>query len=116
MRFLVDENLPPSITEALVNHGHDAIGITRGPHQGSTDEEVWRLAAVEQRILITQDLDFPLDALPRPSGLVLLRLPSWFGATRITTAFEDFIRDQDLAELTGCITVVSPGRSRSRAW
>lgn len=61
--FLIDECLPFEVTLAF-------------RRRGLKDDAVWTLAATERRILVTRDLDFPLQGMTmRPLGLVLLRAP-----------------------------------------
>ena len=93
--FLVDECLPAEVTLA----------------------EVWALAAAENRVLVTRDLDFPLrDVLPRPAGLVLLRAPENSTAHQLGALVAALVDTILPAGLVGNITVVSPGRYRQRAW
>lgn len=101
--FFVDECLPADVTLAIRQHGLDVTDIFERGRRGIDDGAVWALAASENRILVTRDLDFPLrNRLPNPPGLVLLRVPD--GATANPSA------------LLGHITVVLPGRYRQRAW
>ena len=69
MRFLVDENLPAAVAEALRAEGHDAFALVESAHRGEDDGAVWALAARERPILVTRDLDFPLPASSRRSAI-----------------------------------------------
>ena len=115
MRFLVDENLPPAVVNLLSSRDHDVVSVG-SVYQGVSDEKLWDLAAFEDRILVTQDLDFPFDRLPRPPGLLLIRLPHWFLSPQIAMVVEDFVDNYNISQITGGIAVVSPGRVRFRGW
>ncbi|HLY55159.1 MAG TPA: DUF5615 family PIN-like protein [Stellaceae bacterium] len=114
MRFLVDENVPQTAVEALVNAGHDVLCVgTKCP--GLEDAKVLGWAARDDRILITFDKDFGELAaktpLPKDAGVVLVRMP--------TPKSPD--AGARLAELLGGrsdwlghFSVIEPGRIRMR--
>jgi predicted nuclease of predicted toxin-antitoxin system len=114
MLFLIDENLPRSLTQVFLERGHDAVHAVEIGLRGAPDRAIWDRAAAEGRILITRDLDFPLAAVPRPQGLVLLRLPDSFGRKQIRAIMEEFAETEDFETMPGRITVLSPGRVRTR--
>ena len=115
MRFLIDENLPASLSRLLQETGHDILEVAASPLRGSSDEQLWKLAAIEQRILITKDLDFPLPQIrPYPLGLVLIRVPDTFTGKQITKLFSQALKTTKLKDLEGRITVIAPGRIRVR--
>lgn len=112
IRLLADENVPLASIRRLRDAGWDIAEVTRG----ATDASALARAALEQRVIVTFDRDFGRLALrsdlPRPAGVVLLRLlPA---------------RPEDLAELlssllgrsdvviAGRLTVVGWGRVRQR--
>ncbi|MBC7217456.1 MAG: DUF5615 family PIN-like protein [Candidatus Caldatribacterium sp.] len=71
-------NISPETVKLLQEHGWDILRVSEVLLAGATDLEVLEFARREQRILITQDLDF--SALLALSGyscpsLVTLRLP-----------------------------------------
>jgi predicted nuclease of predicted toxin-antitoxin system len=114
MRFLVDENLPVDVAELLRREGHDVVYLPHTGSRGASDEEVWRLAAREERSILTRDLDFPMPDSPRPPGLILLRLPDTFTREQIARVMSEFIASAAFRRVAGTITVVSPGRVRVR--
>lgn len=57
MRLLVDENLPPEISEFLEERGHDVKEV-RNFAKGSEDERIVKIALDEDRDILTLDLDF----------------------------------------------------------
>src|SRR5512135_2489606 len=115
MRFLVDENLPSELHELLTSSGHDSLYISTSRYRSSSDEALWALAVEDQRVIVTRDLDFPLRSQQRDiPGLVLIRVPDTYVAGQIATVMRAFMETMDLEHLLGRVTVVSPGRSRSR--
>jgi predicted nuclease of predicted toxin-antitoxin system len=79
MKFLLDENADIRIAPFLAERGHDVRSFTLENRPGSPDREVLAVAEREQRILITNDLDFGelvfRHAIPH-AGVILFRLHS----------------------------------------
>ena len=77
MRFLIDENVPRAVVEALVQRRHDVRTVWETGEGGLADEEIIAIAARDDRIIVTFDKGFGELArrpeLPAPSGLILLR-------------------------------------------
>ncbi len=76
MKFLVDMALSPSLALWLCEHGYDAVHASELSLDRAPDIELLRVAAADDRVVVTADLDFPrllaiLNA-DRP-GLILLR-------------------------------------------
>lgn len=75
MRVKLDENLP-----SIVSHTSDKVDIHTAVSEnlgGKNDAELWQACVKEQRLLITQDLDFSdlRQFLPGTHpGIVLVRL------------------------------------------
>ena len=109
MRFLVDENLPSGVAYGLRILGHDADAVLESGARGSSDEIIWNRAGSEMRVLITQDLDFPLDARPAPPGVILLRFPDAFDVEVVTEAVTSFVKRYE-ERIEGRIAVLAPGR------
>ena len=117
MRFLVDENLPGAIAQALAEAGHDVLDIAVSSHRGSADHALWKLAADEARILVTRDRDFPLrGAATRPPGMVLLRPADGMKTADVSRLFEAGIASVGVASLPDHVTVIEPGRVRQRPY
>lgn len=114
MRFLVDENLPIDVVELLQDAGHDVSYVRESEHRGASDKEIWRLAVQERRVILTRDLDFPLMELPPPPGIVLIRVPDTYRRRQIADVVARFIETNAFQQVEGAITVLSPGRVRTR--
>mgnify|MGYP005842355065 CR=1 FL=1 len=77
LRLLADMNISPKTVDALRQRGWDIIRVSQILPMDAEDEEILGLARREDRVVITQDLDFSallvLGGYDRPS-LVTLRL------------------------------------------
>jgi len=58
MKFLANENLFEPIIEYLKVLGHDVLSIREAGLSGITDDEVYKLACKDNRVIITIDKDF----------------------------------------------------------
>jgi len=75
MKFLVDAQLPRRITRWLRDAGFDAVHTLDLPEANRTsDSAILRVAAEEQRVIITKDADFVDSFLlvHRPKKLLLI--------------------------------------------
>ena len=79
MRVKLDENLPIQLKSLFTEFGHDASTVLDEGIGGATDAEVASTCLAENRVLVTQDLDFANIRIYPPSqypGIVVLRLGS----------------------------------------
>ncbi len=67
MKFKLDENLPELVHESLRELGHDVHTVAQEGLAGAQDAAVLQACNVEDRILITLDLDFS-DIRTYPPG------------------------------------------------
>ena len=81
MKVLVDENIPKMTAEALTNIGYDVLDVRGTPKQGIDDEELWKLAISQKRLLITTDKGFCRKRNEFHYGILVIRLrrPNWIG-------------------------------------
>ncbi|MBL8850812.1 MAG: DUF5615 family PIN-like protein [Planctomycetaceae bacterium] len=56
--LLTDENLDPDVVQWLSDAGFNVLDVIRAGLQGTADLEILRLAASEQRVVVTHDADF----------------------------------------------------------
>ena len=75
MKFLVDAQLPRGFAHRLIGSGHDAIHTLELPAGNqTTDSEIIRIAAEEDRIVVSKDADFlqSFHLFGQPSRLLLI--------------------------------------------
>ena len=79
MQVKLDENLPLQLKRLFTVSGYDAATILDEGMGGATDSEVASVCLLEERILVTQDIDFA-DIRTYPPGeypgIVVFRLTS----------------------------------------
>lgn len=116
-RFLVDEDLPRSLTRDLRSAGFDIADVRDVGLRGRPDEEVLEYAVREDRAVITADvgfgniLRFPLG---EHAGIVVVRFPNEVSIRDLTTELLvaiTWLGDDDVA---GNVVTIMPGRIRVR--
>ncbi|MFX0103446.1 MAG: DUF5615 family PIN-like protein, partial [Candidatus Hodarchaeota archaeon] len=76
LKFLLDENIPKTIVEDIVDLGHDVVHV-RLVNPGISDEEIIHQSEKEKRIIITLDKDFGYlvyNQDEEPHGVILIRI------------------------------------------
>jgi predicted nuclease of predicted toxin-antitoxin system len=58
VKVKLDENIPHTVCRRLAPLGMDVDAVLDEGLGGRRDEDVWAAAQVEERFLVTQDLDF----------------------------------------------------------
>ncbi|MEO8605505.1 MAG: DUF5615 family PIN-like protein [bacterium] len=116
MRFLVDMALPPQLATWLGERGHDAVhaaalGLERAP-----DCDIIARARIDDRIVLTADLDYPrllvLARAERP-GLILFR-GGQYTDTQLRERLARAMAAVPHAELPTSLVVIEPWRVRRR--
>ncbi|MBL0210396.1 MAG: DUF5615 family PIN-like protein [Holophagaceae bacterium] len=77
MKFKVDENLPVEVAQMLLAAGHDVMTVLDQALGGAPDPDLAKVCCVEERALLTLDLDFSnIQAYPPRDypGIIVLRL------------------------------------------
>lgn len=101
MKFLADENLYVPIIHGLRDRGHEVFSILEGGKTGTLDEEIFRIAARENRVIVTMDkhfanmLRFPSDQC---GGIIVARLYKIRvdKTTRLFFNFFDQLREDEI--------------------
>jgi predicted nuclease of predicted toxin-antitoxin system len=116
MRIKLDENIAGSAAARLTVLGHDVHTVIEEQLSGRIDSEVWAAAQLEERFLITQDLDFSdrrRFAAGSHAGVLLVRLPDseqW----RITDYLVAWLSTPDASTWERCFVVATPNKVRVR--
>jgi Uncharacterized protein conserved in bacteria len=75
MKFLLNENIPPSLSNRLKSLGYESIHIYDCGLTGKSDEAVIQFALMQGYIIITHDLDYSriisLSGKPKPSVITI---------------------------------------------
>jgi predicted nuclease of predicted toxin-antitoxin system len=116
MRIKLDENLPASLVQTLVQLGHDADSVLQEGLQGSPDPDVWAAAQAAKRFLVTQDLDFSDVRRFAPGthrGLLLVRLAN--PSRRVLRSYiESLFRAEDVEGWARCFVIATDTKIRVR--
>jgi predicted nuclease of predicted toxin-antitoxin system len=116
-RFLIDEDLPRPLAAALRALGEDAVHVREAGHGGATDDAVSSLAKLENRVLVTADLDFSdvrRFPLGEHSGVVVARLPNEWTVDVLVAAVVAALKALTEEEIRGALVIVEPHRIRIR--
>ena len=116
MRIKLDESLPSAARETAASLGHEVDTVAGEGLAGSDDRTVLAAAKDDGRFLITLDRGFgDIRRYPPGShaGIAVLRLDSQ-DATSANEAVKNFLSNDRLGDLTGCVVVVRGALVRIR--
>ncbi len=117
MRFLVDNALSPRLALGLKDAGHDAVHVRDRGLQRSDDATLLELAALEERVLVSEDTDFgtllALGAATRPS-VIFFRHMLDRSAAALQSVLLNNLGSIETALDSGAIVVIEPERIRIR--
>lgn len=116
MRFLADMGVSESVVKWLRETGHDAVHLRDENLQRMPDNEIFKKAHNENRIVLTFDLDFG-EILALSDGknvsVILFRLHNT-GPNHVISRMKRVLEDASEALTEGAIVVVEEGRHRIR--
>ena len=116
LRFLLDMNLSPRIVIDLRQQGWDILRVSQVLPMDSPDSEILEFARQQNRVIITQDLDFSsllaLGGYEKPS-LITFRL-SVPDPETVTRKLLESLPDIEEKLLEGCAVVIDDRRVRVR--
>lgn len=116
MKFLIDENMPPSLANKLKSIGYEARHVIEIGYQSTPDFKIAELAALTGEIIITHDTDFgtilALSNSEKPS-VILFR----WQIISLNTVFQFLekhllVLENDLNQ--GCLVAVDDNKMRIR--
>lgn len=116
-KFFLDENISKSTKTSLRRLGYDVKNVSDYKMFGCEDVDILRRAALEDRIIITQDLDFGnlFKRLIDYTGVIILRLEDQTpkNCNKILTSF---LKKVDRKLLPTSLIIVSENRYRIRSF
>jgi len=116
VRFLADMNISPMTVDALAAEGEDIVRVSNLLPRNASDVDILELARQQDRVLITQDLDFSallaLGGYDRPS-LITLRLLDT-APTVVTERLSQVLPQIEAALRLGCAVTVEDQSVRIR--
>lgn len=116
MKIKLDENLSRHLKESLQLEGYNVETVIDEGLQGTPDLEIGEIVKQEERMLFTLDVEFAdLRKYPPGShpGIILFR-PRTMGPLIVNRFVMEFVRNNDLRQLTRCVVIVIPERVRVR--
>ena len=107
----------PRLAEGLRDAGHNAVHVRELGLAGATDDEIFELAAKEDRVLVSQDTDFgtilALRAERHPSLLLFRRTPDRSAHALLAVLLANLDAVSAALE-AGAVVVIEPERVRIR--
>lgn len=114
--FLIDENLPQPMAEALRSAGYLAEHVVEAGLTGHPDTDVFAYAQAHQQTIITNDLGLAkVIAFPPPhAGIIALRLPNSVQTAARIQRLLDTLASLSGQVLSSAVVVVDQRRVRVR--
>ncbi len=68
MRFIIDNQLPPSLAARLRDLGHDAVHVVDLGLDEACDRAIWQVASSQGGVVVSKDEDFLSLSIANPDG------------------------------------------------
>ncbi len=114
MKIKLDENLTVALVPILEKLGHDVQTTIEEGLKGKRDQDIWEAAQLEERFLMTQDMDFSDIRRFAPGthqGILLLRLHSPNQAA-IVSRVADLFANENTEAWRRCFVVATEHKLR----
>jgi predicted nuclease of predicted toxin-antitoxin system len=115
MKCKLDENFGLRCVEILTAAGHDVSTVAGQGMSGATDKALIEACRLEERCLVSLDLDFanPLRFPPANChGIVVVRLPGRMSHSRLVGAMQTLVRALKAEAIAGKLWIVEIDRIR----
>jgi predicted nuclease of predicted toxin-antitoxin system len=116
VKIKLDENIPVRLVPELVKLGHEVDTVASEGLKGKPDSDIWNAARRDDRLLITQDLDFSDVRQFKPGthpGLLLVRLREP-GANALLSRIRGVAQQEGLDSFAHCFVVLTDRKLRVR--
>ncbi len=115
MKFKLDENFGTRTRQVFHAHGHDVKTVREQGLQGTLDQHLYEVCCVEQRCLVTLDLDFAdVTHFPpsRANGVVVIRVPRNPSLALLEQLVRQFLQALTQISIEKKLWIVEIGRIR----
>ena len=116
MKFLLDENIPPSLAGLLQSIGHEASHVNEIGYNHTSDFKIASFASLSGEVVITHDTDFgtilALTGSARPS-VILFRWQA-ISAQRLFSFLAEYLPQLSESLVAGALVVVDEQKIRVR--
>lgn len=117
MKFLIDANLPYSAKETFENNKLDAVHVRDVGLFDASDEDIFRYAQKNDKIIVTRDLDFA-DAIRfvpgKHHGIIVIRVSYLMTAVSINKIINSFLKKALLDKIKNALVILETDRYRLR--
>jgi predicted nuclease of predicted toxin-antitoxin system len=116
MRLFADECTYATTVRLLQQHGYDIASVFDVGLQGQPDIELLRYAVAEQRVIVTNDLDFANIRHYPPSehcGVIVLRIRPT-NQDRVHTLLIEYLAATVSSQIDKCLVIIDQNKCRVR--
>jgi len=116
-RFLIDEDLPRSLSILLQQNGLASEHVSDLGFRGASDSRIFALSRERRAVLVSRDVGFA-NVLQYPlgshHGIVVVRFPSEMPMRALVTTIVEWLATIQDPEFEGSLIILEPGRTRIR--